>query len=501
MRKPFVAMWTLVLVFAISGAFAATGSAGIAAAKHHDQSPTVTTALSASSTTVGGSGVHDTATLAGLTGSTFTGDMVTYTVYSSSSDCTAGTNGTAEGSVSVSGNGTVAVSNTFTPTAAGTYYWQAKFNGADGTNGAASSDCSTEALTVTQTTPTVTTSLSSSSTTVGGSGVHDTATLAGLTGSTFTGDMVTYTVYSSSSDCTAGTNGTAEGSVSVSGNGAVAASNTFTPTAAGTYYWQAKFNGADNANAAASSDCSTEALTVTAATTTPTVTTALSASTTSVGGTGVHDVATLAGLTGSTFTGDMVTYTVYPSASDCTAGTNGTAEGSVSVSGNGAVAASNTFTPTAAGTYYWQAKFNGADNANAAASSDCSAEPLTVSATQPRPPHGGHGGGHLICRPIFIWGWHHHHHRRFFICFWIGRHGFGGGNGGGNGGGHGSSGFGSSHGNAGSSGSSGSFGNSGGSNGSSNSNSNNGGSGFGSNRSGGGSGRSFGFGHGGHHRH
>jgi hypothetical protein len=427
MRRSFTPVWMLTLVacLGVAGAFAGTGSGATATAKHaltarHVlQGPAVTTMLSASSTTVGATGVHDTATLAGLTGTTFTGDMVTYTVYPSIVDCMAGTNGTAEGSVTVSGNGAAAVSSTFTPTTAGTYYWQASFNGADHTNAASSSRCSDEPLTVTAATaPTVTTSLSASSTTVGGTGVHDTATLAGLTGTTFTGDMVTYTVYSSLRDCTNGANGTSEGSVTVSGNGAVNASNTFTPASAGTYYWQASFNGADHVNGAASSDCSTEQLSVTTPTT-PTLTTTLSATATAVGGAGVFDTATLAGLTGTTFTGDTVTYTVYRSLGDCAAGTNGTSEGTTSVTGNGAVAPSTTFSPTSPGTYYWQASFNGADHTNAAVSSSCSSESLTVTSTQPSQPR---GHGRFICRPLFFGRGHHHH--RFFICFRIGPHRF-----------------------------------------------------------------------------
>ena len=346
----------------------------------------VTTALSSSSVAVGGAGAHDTATLSGLTGSTFTGDTVTYTVYPSQSSCTSGSGGTSEGSVTVSGNGPAAPSNTFAPTSTGTYYWQATFNGADKTNAAASSDCSSEPLTADG----VTTSLSSSSATVGGAGVHDTATLSGLTGSTFTGDTVTYTVYPSQSSCTSGSGGTSEGSVTVSGNGPPAPSNTFAPTSTGTYYWQATFNGADKTNAAASSDCSSEALTA-AAPTVPTVTTALSSSSVAVGGAGIQDTATLSGLTGSTFTGDTVTYTVYPSQSSCTSGSGGTSEGSVTVSGNGPAAPSNTFAPTSTGTYYWQATFNGADKTNAAASSDCSSEALTVYQTAPVPQRGKGG--------------------------------------------------------------------------------------------------------------
>ena len=122
MKRPSTAIWTLALVasFAIAGTLATTGFGATTTARHHDQAPTVTTMLSASSTTVGGAGVHDSATIAGLTGTTFTGDMVTYTVYPSLSACTAGTGGTAEGSVAVSGNGLLGASSTFTPTRAGT---------------------------------------------------------------------------------------------------------------------------------------------------------------------------------------------------------------------------------------------------------------------------------------------------------------------------------------------------------------------------------------------
>jgi hypothetical protein len=338
----------------------------------------------------------------------------------------------------VSGNGAAPVSNTFVPTATGTYYWQASFNGDDRVNAAASSDCASEVLNV----DAVTTSLSSASTTVNGPGVHDTATITGLTGSTLTGDAVTYTVYPSLSDCSSGTGGTSDGTMTVSGNGVAPASNTFVPTSPGTYYWQAAFNGGDKVDAAASSNCTTEPLTATASTTTV-VSTSLSTTTTDVGGSGVHDTAALAGLTGSTFSGDTVTYTVYPSQSDCSSGTGGVSEGSVTVSGNGQVSASNTFVPTSPGTYYWQATFNGADNANAAASSGCSAEPLTVDPSQPnQPTPPGAGRGRSVCIKIHVWRGHHQRTER--ICFRVppwrfpfagnglgGGHGYGSGSGGG----------------------------------------------------------------------
>ena len=151
---------------AVAGVLAAASLGALASATHTLTGTVVSTALSSSSVAVGGAGVHDTATLSGLTGSTFTGDTVTYTVYPSESSCTSGSGGTSEGSVTVSGNGPAAPSNAFAPTSTGTYYWQATFNGADKTNAAASSDCSSEPLTVDG----VTTALSSSSATVGGAG-------------------------------------------------------------------------------------------------------------------------------------------------------------------------------------------------------------------------------------------------------------------------------------------------------------------------------------------
>src|SRR5271155_718464 len=124
----------------------------------------------------------------------------------------------------------------------------------------------------------------------------------------------------------------------------------------------------------------------------PTVTTQLSASTATVSGAGVTDTATLSGLSGSSFTGDSISYAVYSSLGDCLKASGGTSEGTVAVSGNGAVAASGSFVATSPGTYYWQASFNGADKTNPATSSSCWSEPLRVGsqATAPAPSKGRH---------------------------------------------------------------------------------------------------------------
>jgi uncharacterized repeat protein (TIGR01451 family) len=111
--------------------------------------------------------------------------------------------------------------------------------------------------------PTITTSLASSSISVGDT-THDTATLHNATANA--GGSVDYRYYSSPSACTADTTGTSGidvGSVTVN-NGIVPQSPDATFNSAGTFYWAAFYSGDANNNPA-KSDCSTEALAVNAA--------------------------------------------------------------------------------------------------------------------------------------------------------------------------------------------------------------------------------------------
>ena len=84
----------------------------------------ITTTLSASSITVGGS-VHDSATLTGATADA--GGTVTYTVYDNNT-CTSNANDRDAGTVNVT-NGIVPDSNTLQFNSAGTFYWQASYSG------------------------------------------------------------------------------------------------------------------------------------------------------------------------------------------------------------------------------------------------------------------------------------------------------------------------------------------------------------------------------------
>src|SRR5205807_498691 len=94
-------------------------------------------------------------------------------------------------------------------------------------------------------------------------------------------------------------------------------------------------------------------------------------------GTAVTDQATLTGTTAGA--GGTVTYNVYTSAAGCTGAPLFTSTVTVT---NGVVPPSTPFTPASAGTYNVQASYSGDAN-NAAATSACTAEVLTV---QPRAP-------------------------------------------------------------------------------------------------------------------
>jgi hypothetical protein len=319
--------------------------------------PSIATTLSATSISVGGT-ASDSATLTGATSTA--GGTVTYTVYTNNT-CTTGAQ--SAGTVTVT-NGGVPGSNTLTFNTAGTFFWQAVYSG-DANNATASSPCVSETLTIGKTTPSIATTLSASSITVGGT-ASDSATLSGVTSTA--GGTVTYTVYTNNT-CTTGA--TSAGTVTVT-NGAVPGSNTLTFNTAGTFFWQAAYSGDAN-NATASSACSSEQLTV--AKTAPSIATTLSATSITAGGT-ASDSAKLTGATSTA--GGTVTYTAY-SDSSCTM--NPQAAGTVTVT-NGVVPNSNSLTFNTAGTFYWQAAYSGDAN-NATISSTCASETLTVNQTAP----------------------------------------------------------------------------------------------------------------------
>jgi hypothetical protein len=231
-----------------SAAFPITSGAiaGIPAGVSH---PTISTILSEQSGAIGNS-VTDQAYLSGATATA--GGTVIYAAYTNSA-CTSG--GLLAGSVAVT-NGVVPGSSPLRFTNAGTWYWQASYSG-DANNTSATSTCADEILVIGQNNATIATTLSESSGVIGDT-VHDSSALTGVTPTA--GGTVTYTVYNDNA-C-----GSVFGSPSIKTvtNGVVPDSNAVTFNNLGTWHWEAVYSGDAN-NVGASSGCSSEPLTIAAA--------------------------------------------------------------------------------------------------------------------------------------------------------------------------------------------------------------------------------------------
>jgi hypothetical protein len=205
--------------------------------------------------------------------------------------------------------------------------------------------------------PTISTTLSSSSIQVGGS-VHDSATLTGATSNA--GGTVSYTVYTDSS-CTQ--NPLSAGTVTVT-NGVVPDSDPITFNSTGDFYWQAVYSG-DSNNNPATSTCSDEHLVVTKAQ--PGISTAQNLL--------PNDDATISGGFGTP--GGTITFSLF-SPSDATCSGTPAYTQTVNVSGNGTYSTTNTtFLATDTGTWRWLVSYSG-DGNNEAATSACGVENFTI---------------------------------------------------------------------------------------------------------------------------
>jgi len=310
----------------------------------------IATTLS-TTTPVVGTSVTDSASLSGQTSNA--GGTVTYTDFANGV-CIAP--GTIVSIVTVT-NGVVPDSRPVLFNSTGSFSFMAAYSG-DANNNAATSPC--ESLTVVKASPTITTTLSSSTITVGSS-VTDSATMANFFKA---GGTVTYEFFTGST-CT-GT-ATAVGTpVSVT-NGVVPDSASQTFSTFGSFSWNGIYSGDANNNGA-TSPC--EPLTVAGQ---RSLSTTLSATTITVGGS-VTDSATLNGTT--TNASGTVTYTDFAN-SGCTS--PGTTVSVVTVT-NGAVPASRAVAFNSTGSFSFQATYSGDAN-NTPLTSAC--EPLTVNKTTP----------------------------------------------------------------------------------------------------------------------
>ena len=192
-----------------------------------------------------GNPISDTATLSGV--ATNAGGTITFKAFGPDDATCSGTAAfTSTKTVNGPGNYT---SDSFTPTAVGTYRWTAAYSG-DASNQSASSPCNApnESSVVNPAAPDIVTTATSP--VAFGDPISDKATLSGAT--TNAGGTITFNLYGpNDTDCS----GTAAytNAVDVSGNGEYG-SGEFTPTEVGTYRWTAKYSGDDN-NEPASSPC------------------------------------------------------------------------------------------------------------------------------------------------------------------------------------------------------------------------------------------------------
>jgi NADPH-dependent 2,4-dienoyl-CoA reductase/sulfur reductase-like enzyme len=253
-----------------------------------------------------------------------------------------------------------ATSGTYAPTALGTYYWVATYNG-DASNTAVSSGAAAGPVTVTKASPGISTTPQPASAAVGSS-IADQATVSGGYQPSGT---VTFKLYNNSS---------ATGSPlftdtkTLSSGSATSAS--YATTALGTVYWVATYNG-DTNNNSVSSGTAASPVTVTKAS--PGISTTPQPASATVG----SSIAAGATVSGGSSPSGTVTFKLY---------NNSSATGSPlftdtkTLSSGGAT--SGSYATTATGTFYWVATYNG-DTNNNSVSSGTAASPVTVTKASP----------------------------------------------------------------------------------------------------------------------
>jgi hypothetical protein len=211
---------------------------------HINNSPTIATVLSKNPVNIG-EAMHDSSTLSGATASAI--GTVTYHAYAGANTCS-GTD-LLNSQVTVA-NGIVPDSASISFDTAGTYSFQAVYSG-DANNNGATSGCSTEQLVVNKAQPTVATAQNLIP--------NDTFTLSGATSGA--GGTVTMSLYSPTDATCSGPPALTQ-TVSVSGNGNYATTNTtFIASSEGTWRWASSYSG-DSNNESATSSCGTERFTI-----------------------------------------------------------------------------------------------------------------------------------------------------------------------------------------------------------------------------------------------
>ncbi len=341
-------------------------------------SPTLTTSANPTSASLGSGTLNDSGTLSGGTSPTGT---ITFYLFSPSQTCSttpASGSYTFKDAVTVSGNGTYNTTGGPAPSILGTWHWLAVYSG-DAGNKAANSGCSSEPVTVSVASPTLTTSANPSSASLGSGTLNDSGTLSGGTSPTGT---ITFYLFNPSQTCSttpASGSYTFKDAVTVSGNGTYNTTGGPSPNALGTWHWLAVYSG-DTDNNGTNSGCTSEPVVVGKAT--PTITTSANPTNETVGGGALADSATLS--SGSNPTGSITFYLFAPGVTCSASSPSGYAfHQSFTVDGNGSYGPTTGGpSPPSAGTWNWLAVYSG-DASNNGANSGCTSEPVTVGEATP----------------------------------------------------------------------------------------------------------------------
>ena len=332
-------------------------------------SPTITTTPSASDPTLGTSSVtlKDTAT---LSSGYYEGGTITFTLYQGSTLVHTET-------VPVSGNGTYSTPYGYTlpisGTVTGTYQWDSSYSGDSNNDLASESGVAAEQVVVSPASPTITTTSSTGTVTLGTSSVtlKDTATLSG---GYYDSGTVTFTLYLGSTLVNTET-------AAVSGNGTYTTPTGYTlpttGTVTGTYQWDASYSGDSNNNSSSETNNTAEQTAVSAAS--PTITTTPSASAVTLGTSSVT-LKDTAMLSGGYYESGTITFVLYQGSTLVDTET-------VAVSGNGSYSTPNGYTlpatGTVTGTYQWDSSYSGATNNDSASENNVPAEQTVVNPASP----------------------------------------------------------------------------------------------------------------------
>jgi ELWxxDGT repeat protein len=301
-----------------------------------------------------------------LSGGYFETGTITFTLYEGSTLVDTET-------ATVTGNGSYTTPTGFTlpttDTVSGTYQWDASYSGDTNNNSASDNNNATEQVTVSPASPSITTTPSPASVTLGTAAptLTDSATLSG---GYFETGTITFTLYHGSTLVDTET-------ATVNGNGTYTTPTGFTlpttDTVSGTYQWDASYSGDTNNNSASDNNNATEQVTVSPAS--PTITTTPNATSVSLGTTAptLTDSATLSG--GYYETG-TITFTLYDGSALVDTET-------ATVSGNGTYTTPTGFTlpttGTVTGSYQWDASYSGDPNNNSVSDNNNANEQVTVS--------------------------------------------------------------------------------------------------------------------------